>query len=679
MENVGALAVLLAFCFAVYAIIGSVVGALAKRTFLAISARRAVYTVWVLLTIAAAVLVTSLIQGDFRMAYVAETSNRDMPSVYKFTAWWGGMGGSLLLWAWLLSTYSAVVVWQNRRKFRDMMPWVTAVLMTTEGFFVMLIAFVASPFKVLAQGKGIVDVGDGQGLNPLLQYWTMVIHPPMLYLGYVGFAVPFAFAIASLMTKQPGDSWIHTTRRWTLVTWMFQTTGILLGAGWAYAVLGWGGYWGWDPVENASLLPWITATAFLHSVMMQEKKGMMKVWNMVLVASTFFLCIFGTFLTRSGVVSSVHAFASGTIGPYFVTFLAIGIAGTAYLILNRLEYLKSESQLESVLSRESSFLFNNLILLASCFAILWGTLFPVISEAVTGEKISVDAPFFNRVNIPIGLFLMLLTGVGPLIAWRRSSFESLKRAFFWPAASGVGVALGLFAAGVHHFYALVSFMLCTFVAVTVIIEFYKGAKAIGSKSGQNLLMGMMELTHRNTRRYGGYLVHLGIVVLFVGFTGKAFDLNATVELGTGQTLQLGHFTMRSVGMESGQNGNYQWSRLTLAVSKDGQDLGTMSPERRFYVASKQPTSEVAIRRRLDQDLYVNYAGPSDDGTKAVIQTFVNPLVSWVWIGYWVVLIGTLICMIPSKTKLVFPRTEVVGIAKHDIPTPEEVKHDTVEN
>jgi cytochrome c-type biogenesis protein CcmF len=679
MENVGALAILLAFCFAVYAVIGSVVGALAKRTFLAISARRAVYTVWVLLTIAAAILVTSLIQGDFRMAYVAETSNRDMPAVYKFTAWWGGMGGSLLLWAWLLSTYSAVVVWQNRRKFRDMMPWVTAVLMTTEGFFVMLIAFVASPFRVLAQGKGIVDVGDGQGLNPLLQYWTMVIHPPMLYLGYVGFAVPFAFAIASLMTKQPGDSWIHTTRRWTLVTWMFQTTGILLGAGWAYAVLGWGGYWGWDPVENASLLPWITATAFLHSVMMQEKKGMMKVWNMVLVASTFFLCIFGTFLTRSGVVSSVHAFASGTIGPYFVTFLAVGIALTAYLILNRLDYLKSESQLESVLSRESSFLFNNLILLASCFAILWGTLFPVISEALTGEKISVDAPFFNRVNVPIAMFLLLLTGVGPLIAWRRSSVESLKRAFLWPLAAGVAVALGLFAEGVHHFYALVSFMLCTFVAVTVIIEFYKGAKAIVAKTGQNLLMGMMELTHRNTRRYGGYLVHLGIVVLFVGFTGKAFDLNATVELGTNQTLTLGHFTMRSIGMESGQNHNYQWSRLNLQVTKDGQDLGTMSPERRFYIASKQPTSDVAIRRRLDQDLYINYAGPSDDGTKAVIQTFVNPLVSWVWIGYWVVLIGTLICMIPSKTKLVFPRTEVVGIAKHEIAEREAPKHDTVEN
>ncbi len=355
-----------------------------------------------------------------------------MPTAYKFASWWGGQAGSLLLWAWLLSLYSAIITFQNRRKFRDMMPWTVAILMFVQGFFNLLIAFIVSPFDVLVQGSGIVDVGDGQGLNPLLQYWTMVIHPPILYLGYVGFTVPFAFAMASLITKQKGEEWIHTTRRWSVVTWFFQSTGILLGAGWAYAVLGWGGYWGWDPVENASLLPWLTSTAFLHSVIMQEKKGMMKVWNMVLVAATFFLCIFGTTLTRTGLVSSVHAFAQSPIGVYFFTFLAIGIAGTIYLILDRLEYLKTETRLESVLSRESTFLFNNLILVASCFSVLWGTLFPVISEAVTGEKISVDAPFFNKVNVPIGLFLLFLTGVGPLIAWRRSSVESLKRAFFWP-------------------------------------------------------------------------------------------------------------------------------------------------------------------------------------------------------------------------------------------------------
>jgi len=662
MENIGSLAILLAFCFAAYSVLASVAGRLAKRPLLVLSASRAVYCVWGLLTVAAGLLVYSLITGDFRLAYVAAHSNRSMATAYKFASWWGGQEGSLLLWAWLLSTYTAVVVFQNRRKFRDMMPYVTAVLMATETFFLILIAFVEQPFRVLMAGKGIVDVGDGQGLNPLLQYWTMVIHPPMLYLGYVGFAVPFAFAIGSLITKQPGEAWIHTTRRWTLVTWMFQTTGVLLGAGWAYAVLGWGGYWGWDPVENASLLPWITATAFLHSVMMQEKKGMMKVWNVVLISSTFFLCIFGTFLTRSGVVQSVHAFAQSSLGKYFVAFLAIGIAATLYLILNRLDYLKSEAQLESVLSRESSFLFNNLILLASCFSVLWGTLFPVISEAVTGEKISVDAPFFNRVNIPIGLGLMLLTGVGPLIAWRKSSVESLKLSFAWPAFGGLALAAGLFAMGVRNFYALISFALCAFVTITVVSEFFKGAKAIQTKGGQNLVASMVELTHRNTRRYGGYLVHMGVVFMFIGFTGKAFDIDKTVQVNKGQTVQLGRYQLTVGDTEPTKNEVYTSEILNVDVTKDGESLGRMRPERRLYLASNQPTSNVTIRRRLNEDLYLNFAGASNDGEGTVIQAYVFPLVSWIWIGYWVVLIGTGICLVPSKTRLVYPRTEVVGIA-----------------
>lgn len=663
MENVGSLAILLAFCLAVYSVIGSVAGKLAKRPFLVVSAQRAVFAVWALLTVAAALLVYKLIDGDYRLAYVASHSNKSMSTQYKFAAWWGGQEGSLLLWAWLLATYSCVAVYQNLRKFREMMPYVTAILMATDAFFIMLITFLERPFNVLMAGKGIVDAGDGQGLNPLLQYWTMVIHPPMLYLGYVGFAVPFAFAIGSLITKQPGEGWIATTRRWTLVTWMFQTTGVLLGAGWAYAVLGWGGYWGWDPVENASLLPWITATAFLHSVMMQEKKGMMKVWNIVLVSATFFLCIFGTMLTRSGVVQSVHAFAQSQLGPFFSGFLAIGIAGTIFLILNRLPYLKSEAQLESVLSRESSFLFNNLILLASCFAVLWGTLFPVISEAVTGEKISVDAPFFNRVNIPIGLGLLLLTGVGPLIAWRRSSFESLKKAFLWPAVLGAAVPLVLVGLGVRHFYALVSLGLCAFVTATIAMEFFKGAMAISSKSGQNLVAAMVELTHRNTRRYGGYLVHMGVVLMFVGFTGKAFDIDKTVQVEKGQSLQLGAYTLRVGDIESGRNDNYQYDILNVAVSRGNEDLGVMRPERRLYFASRQPTSEVTIRRRLNEDLYLNFAGASNDGEGTVIQAYVFPLVSWIWIGYVVVLFGTLICLVPSKTKMVYPRTEVVAVGK----------------
>jgi cytochrome c-type biogenesis protein CcmF len=665
MENIGTLAIFLAFCFAVYSVAGSVAGKWAKRPFLILSAERAVYCVWALVTAASGMLIYSLMKGDFRLAYVQAHSNHAMSFMYKFASWWGGQEGSLLFWNWLLASYATVVVYRNRHKFRDMMPYVTAIMMVTQTFFLILITFVAKPFNVLMAGKGIVDVGDGAGLDPLLQYWTMVIHPPNLYLGYVGSTIPFAFAMAALLTKQPGEAWIYTTRRWVLVTWLFQTTGILLGAGWAYAVLGWGGYWGWDPVENASLLPWITSTAFLHSVMMQEKKGMMKVWNIVLVATTFFLCIFGTFLTRSGVVSSVHAFAQSSIGRYFVSFLAIGIAATVYLILNRLDFLKSESQMESVLSRESSFLFNNLILLASCFAILWGTLFPVISEAVTGEKISVDGPFFNRVNIPIGLFLIFLTGVGPLIAWRRSSFESLRRSFLWPTVGGVAVAVVLMGFGVRHFYALVSFALCSFVILTVAIEFFKGASAIRGKTGTDILTAMVELTHRNTRRYGGYLVHIGIVLMFIGFTGKAFDKDATQEVAPGAAMQVGAYQLNVLGLDSGQNENYQYGKLSIDVTKNGQDLGTIVPEHRLYKASKSSTSEVSIRRRLNEDLYVNFAGTTPDGLKVIIQAFVFPLVSWIWVGYWVVLMGTLVCLVPNKNRLIWARTEVVGIAgKH---------------
>jgi len=664
MENIGALSILLAFCFAVYAVFASVTGKFKKNSFLIISGQRAVYSVWLLLTVAAGLLIYSLLTGDFRLAYVAAHTDSSMSKIYKFTAWWGGQEGSLLLWSWLLATYSAIVVFTNRHKFRDMMPWVTSVLMTTETFFLILIAFVLSPFGILEAGRGNVVEGVGQGLNPLLQYWTMVIHPPMLYLGYVGFTVPFAFAIGSLITKQPGDAWIHTTRRWTIVTWLFQSAGILLGQGWAYAVLGWGGYWAWDPVENASLLPWITATAFLHSVMMQEKKGMMKVWNMVLISGTFFLCIFGTFLTRSGVVSSVHAFAQSPIGKYFVMFLAVGIAATIILILERLKYLKSEARLESVISRESSFMFNNLILVASCFAVLWGTLFPVISEAVTGEKISVDAPFFNRINIPIGLALMLLTGVGPLIAWRRSSLESLKRAFLVPTIAAIVLMAGLAAIGVwEHPYALVSFGLCMFVTATIVSEFWKGASAIKAKNGIGFIPAAIELTHRNTRRYGGYLVHMGIVFMFIGYTGAAFNQDVTKEVAPGGNFDVGHYRIRVANVESGENDTYAWQRLETEVTRNGKTLGTLYPERRLYKASQQPTSEVSIRRRLNEDFYINFAGLSADNRRAVIQAYVFPLVSWIWIGFWVLAFGTIVCLIPSKVRLAYARTQVVGVAQ----------------
>jgi cytochrome c-type biogenesis protein CcmF len=617
----------------------------------------------VLVTFASGILVYSLMTGDFRFAYVAEHSNRSMPMLYKFAAWWGGQEGSLLFWSWLLSTYAAVVVFTNRRKHRDMMPYVVGVLTTVQSFFLVLNNFIANPFQMLATDKLIVAVPDGNGLSPLLQYPAMAIHPPMLYLGYVGFAVPFAFAMGSLITRQPGDGWIHTTRRWTLVTWLFQSTGVMLGAAWAYHVLGWGGYWGWDPVENASLLPWLSGTAFLHSVMMQEKKGMMKVWNMVLISATFFLCILGTFMTRSGFVESVHAFARSDIGKYFVTFLAVGIAATIYLILDRLDYLKSEAQLESVISRESSFLFNNLILLASCFAVLWGTLFPTISEAVSGNRIALDAEWYNRLMVPIGLFLLFLTGVGPLFAWRRTSLDSLRRNFQWPGIASLVLVGALLAAGVRQFYALISFGFCLFVALTVIMEFYKGARSIAAKNDMNLLRATVELTHRNTRRYGGYLVHMGIVLIFIGLTGHAFNQSEVKELNKGDSMQVGAYSLQMVDLQQGENQNYQWHRATMQVSKNGDPLGTLEPEKRFYLASKQGTSEVGVRPRLNEDLYLNFGGMSDDNQRAVIQAYVFPLVSWIWIGGLVLIGGTLVCLVPSKIKMVYARTEVVGVVK----------------
>jgi len=394
----------------------------------------------------------------------------------------------------------------------------------------------------------------------------------------------------------------------------------------------------------------------------------MKVWNMVLIASTFFLCIFGTFLTRSGIVGSVHAFAQSPIGKYFVVFLAIGIAATIYLILDRLEYLKSEAHLESVISRESSFLFNNLLLLASCFAVLWGTIFPVISEAVTGEKISVDAPFYNRVNVPIGLFLLLLTGVGPLIAWRRSSLESLKKAFMLPGAIGLLTMVVVVASGVRHFYATMSFGLSAFVVATIVSEFWKGSRAISSKTGQNLIAAAVELTHRNTRRYGGYIVHLAMVMLFIGFTGAAFNKDATHDVRVGDKFSIGRYELAIRDLLDGDNNNYSWRKALVDIYVGGKMIGTLEPEQRLYKASNQPTSEVSIRRRLNEDLYLNFAGVTNDGKNlAIIQSYVFPLVSWIWVGFYTLIIGTLVCLVPPKVKMQYLRTETVGVVQKHAP------------
>src|ERR1700761_5107192 len=436
---------------------------------LAETARRAGIASFVAVTVAAFALLWAAFNNDFSVAYILHHSNRALPGPYKFAALWSGQEGSLLLWAWLLATYGFVLRLRHKVDVR-LTAYASTILAGVQVFFLLLLNFAAPPFA-LVQGAA---PADGFGLNPLLQYPEMVIHPPMLYLGYVGFTVPFAFALGALMMRYPGEKWIHITRRWTMVTWLFLTCGIFLGAHWAYSVLGWGGYWGWDPVENASLMPWLTGTAFLHSVMMQEKRGMMKNWNVWLIFSTFMLCILGTDLTRSGLVSSVHAFAQSSIGTWFTAFLVIVLSICLFTFLKQRDHLKSEHKLESLVSRESSFLFNNLVLLAACFTILWGTLFPIISEYVQGNKVTVGAPFFNRVALPIGLFLLFLTGIGPLLAWRSASFKSIRRNFVLPCIAGLITAVIVILCGVHpweifttdnqgSFYSFFAFVLAAMV------------------------------------------------------------------------------------------------------------------------------------------------------------------------------------------------------------------------
>ena len=653
MDIFGSFALLLALLAAAYAFVAGITGILTRRTLLSKSARNAGMAVCGLVTLAVAALEYFFFTDNFSLAYVAAHSNRALPLSYKFAALWSGQEGSLLFWSWLLSIYAFCALFLNRKKHPELMPYVGVALAGVQIFFLVLNVFVASPFHILAGADAsgamhMARVSEGSGLNPLLQYPEMVIHPPMLYLGYTGFTVPFAFAMAALLGRYPGEKWIHITRRWTMVAWGLLTVGILLGAHWAYAVLGWGGYWAWDPVENASLLPWITGTAFLHSVMMQEKRGMMKVWNVWLVFVTFMLCILGTMLTRSGVVSSVHAFAESSIGGWFVAFLGIVFLVCLAAWYKNRDYLRSDNQLDSLASRESSFLFNNLILLAACFAVLWGTLFPVLSEWVTGNKISVGPPFFNKVNVPIALFLLFLTGVGPLLAWRKTSYDALRRNFAWPLAGGGLAGVIAFAFGFRQFYPVVCLILSVFVTLTIGSEFYRGARVISSRDGTNILTAAGELTMRNTRRYGGYIVHLGMVVVFIGITGSAFNQDIQKEMGPGESLSIGPYTILCQDFDQLANNNYQSERATLEVFRKDKSEMMLYPERRFFLASQVTETIVANESTPLRDLYVVYAGRSPDTNKPVIHAYLNPLVKWIWFGGIVVVLGTGLAMIPDR-------------------------------
>lgn len=670
MPLLGSFCLLFALALAAYCFVVGVIAAVRQDAVgyrLAETARRAGMASFAAVLVSAGALVYAALTDDFSVAYILHHSNRALPGPYKFAVLWSGQEGSVLFWALLLSAYGFVLRLRHKVDQR-LVAMASMVLAGIQVFFLTLANFAANPF-------GMMDrvAADGTGLNPLLQYPEMVIHPPMLYLGYVGVSVPFAFALAALIMRYPGEKWIHITRRWTMVAWLFLTFGISLGAHWAYAVLGWGGYWGWDPVENASLLPWLSVTAFLHSVMMQEKRGMMKVWNVWLIFITFMLSILGTMLTRSGMVSSVHAFAQSSIGSWFTGLLIVTVAVCfVFYVLNR-DHLRSENKLESLVSRESSFMFNNLLLLGACFAVLCGTLFPMLSEAVRDVKMNLGAPFYNKVMVPIGLSLIFLTAVGPLLAWRNTSVGSIKRNFAIPGTVALAVELlvgGMLAKNgvrfwtdIGQMYAMLAFCLSTLVIATVASEFIRGGIVWKNKLQTNLAFGMYQLTRRNMRRYGGYVVHFGVVLVVIGLAGAAFNRDAEQEMATGDKIEIGRYTLVSKAYTDDDNANYGSRAALLDVYRNGKFLTQLNPEeRRFKASGGQPVHIVANHSTLREDLYVVFQGLNNETGHPIVKAIINPLVNWIWIGVLVIVFGTGMALVPNATVMSVPVPSAVAVA-----------------
>ena len=673
MPSFGSFSLLLALVLSAYTLFSGALAlwAIANGRQLAISpehlretSRRAGMASFICMCCAAFALIYASFTNDYSVDYILHHTNRALNSTYKFAALWSGQEGSLVLWAWLLSAYGFVLRLRHKVDI-TLSAYASTILAAIQIFFLLLLVFAAPPFAIVPGG---VAPADGFGLNPLLQYPEMIIHPPMLYLGYVGFSVPFAFALGALMMRYPGENWIHITRRWTMIAWLLLTVGISLGMHWAYAVLGWGGYWGWDPVENASFLPWLTGTAFLHSVMMQEKRGMMKGWNVWLIFSTFMLTILGTLLTRSGVVSSVHAFAQSSIGSWFTTFLVLTFVVCLFTFFYQRDHLRAENQLESLVSRESSFLFNNLILLTACFTVLWGTLFPVLSEFVQGSKVTMGPPFFNRVAVPVGLALIFLTGIGPLLPWRSTSLRAIRRNFILPCIAIVVTAAALMISGVRPWkdddatssiYALVCFSLSAGVITSIFSEFLRGAGVVRTQTGKDLFTSGFMLVRRNTRRYGGYLIHFGVIVLFVGLAGSAFNQSKELEMGLGDSIQLNGYKLVCQSFTQDSNPNYDTDYALLDLFHNGKKITQLAPEKRFYTASQQPSTIVAIHSTLSEDVYVVFEGRDNQTDKPIIKVFLNPLVNWIWIGVGIIVFGTFIALVPplKPVRRVEPVTE----------------------
>ena len=663
MPELGRVALVACLGLAAYAVIGGVLGARTGRRRLSESAENAVIASFLAALAASGVLVTALLQKDFGFVYVYEHTSRELPRPYTLSAFWGGQEGSLLLWLLILTGFSALAVLLGRRSAPSLLGWTVPILGAVAAFFSFLLVAVSSPFATQAAPA------DGLGLNPSLQNPYMLAHPPMLYLGFVGLTIPFAFAMGALLARRSDELWIIVTRRWTLVAWTFLGIGQLLGAHWAYVEIGWGGYFAWDPVENAALMPWLAATAFLHSVMIQEKRGMLKIWNVLLVVGAFALALFGTFLTRSGILSSIHSFTESSIGPWFLGFIGIVVAASTALIISRLPLLRSKTRLESPVSREATFLYNNLLLVALCLTILWGVAYPILTEAVRGEPITVGPPYYNFFLKIFGLPLLLLMGIGPLIAWRRASLRGLGRIFAWPIAVAIATGLVLLALGAgSSTVGLVGYTFCAFVLASIVLEFARGTRARRALSGGSWLNALAELIGRNRRRYGGYVVHASIVLLAIGVIGSsAYDTTSEQRLARGETMSVGGYTLTYLGATRERGANAMELRALVDVRRGGERLGTMRPGKNSYFAEQQVSNEAAIRsdRLNGEDLFLIAEQIGAD--RVFLKVLVKPLVNVIWIAGLVFLGGSLIALWPDareqrRLALRYGRQEVLARA-----------------
>jgi cytochrome c-type biogenesis protein CcmF len=648
MASLGAFLLLLAFVTAAYAVAASVAGARRANQRLIESGIAAFYTVAAIMTVASGVIIYAFVAGDYSIRYVQRYSDSVQPLFYKITSYWGGLDGSVMFWVFLLSCFGAVAVRTNRERNRELIPYVVAVIGAVEMFFLFLMIIHNNPFATY-----ITEVhADGRGLNPLLQNFYMAIHPPTMYLGFVGLTIPFAFGMAALFTGQLDDSWLRAVRRWTMFSWFFLSLGLTLGMIWAYEELGWGGYWGWDPVENAGMLPWFTATAFLHSVHVQERRGMLRVWNVSLVIITFLLTIVGTFLTRSGIVQSIHAFGEDPeLARYFVAFMVSTLVFCFGWVIYRLPLLKARHELDSWVSREAAFLANNWILLFSALFILFATLFPTITEAINGERLTVGPPFFNRWMVPIGLVLLFLTGTGPLLAWRKSSVENLRHQFMWPVLSGLVTGGVLVALGVRVWSSGICFALSGYVAGTLVQEFVRGGAVRRGMTGTDIVTAIIGLVSRNKRRYGGYIVHAGVVLIFLGFAGEGFSRDQQMLLKPGEEATVGDYIIHLDAIRVTDDGQKQMVTGHITVKNlDGEVIDQMQPAKWYFRKhEEEPTTEVAIRRGFAEDLYIVMAAFSLEDQTASVEVHINPLVNWVWFGFGILAVGTGIALLPEAS------------------------------